>query len=100
MITPYLKKYIRFTRVEEAQRSLIYAILLENNGHEEIALCEPQLIRVILKASRADTLSLPATGPRRARRNPLIISPFTKPSFVSLKIPAFSYARPPTEYYY
>jgi len=95
MLVPYKKQYVRFARVEEAGRTLVYAVLLENNGREEVALSEPRLVRVILKAGAA-TLALPVGHHRLIHSAGPILSPFNQIFFFEYSIPHFSYARPPT----
>jgi len=95
MLIPYKKQYVRFARVEEAGRTLVYAVLLENNGREEVALSEPQLVRVMLKAGAA-VLALPAGHHRLTFSASPILSPFAQVFFFEYEIPHFSYAQPPT----
>ena len=94
MLIPYSKRYIRFIRVEETDQTLIYAVLLEHNGWQEIALCEPRLVRIILK--KDPLLTLPVGTQHQNPISKPILSPFTKTFFSTTTIPTFSYARPPT----
>ncbi len=96
MLIPYSKRYIRFIRVEENERTLIYAALFENNGQQEVALCEPRLVRVFMKAVHT-TLTLPSVTTCCSYGTQSIVSPFVETFFSSSKIPTCSYARPPTK---
>lgn len=94
MLIPYTKRYVRFIRVEEVGRTLVYAILLENDGCKEIALCEPHLVRILIKTSAP--LVLPAHTKRTPHISKPILSPFIKILFSTSEIPVSLYARPPT----
>lgn len=97
MLVPYKKQYIKFSRVEDAEKVLVFATLFENNGQEEVTLSEPKLIRVIFKSSAAKTLLLAVGSRRFAHSVQPIVSPFVQRFFASYSIPHFSYARPPTQ---
>jgi hypothetical protein len=97
MLQKYSKRYIHFVTVEEAARTLVYAVLMQNDGQKTVALSEPRLVRVIIKEDFSYTFALGAAVQAAISYAQPIVSPFVDFFVQSQAVPSFSYARPPTK---
>jgi hypothetical protein len=101
MLTLYTKRTIKFAVVEKPTCWLVYGVVFETRGNEQIAITEPRIVKVITKARAA----LPGTvvspfalfGQSIAVQTPTgIISPYTAHVDAQHSFLAWYYARPPT----